>query len=107
MVRARYSGLRPCVQPAPREHRATPVCWRRPCSLSPVRIRPAPLFPRRSLPDDAEQFDSDVFFAGGADTDRAACIGSLRRAGFRVALYGNYWTRFAATRPITRGQALA
>jgi spore maturation protein CgeB len=71
----------------------------------PFGYDPRHFFPVDLSADDAEQFDSDVFFAGGADTERAACIGSLRRAGFRVALYGNYWTRFAATRPITRGQA--
>jgi hypothetical protein len=49
--------------------------------------------------------DSDVMFAGGADKDRVSFIGALATAGFRVALFGDYWQRFPATRSLTRGHA--
>lgn len=58
-------------------------------------------------PDGTEDhsFDSDVMFAGGADRDRVPYINALAEAGFRVALYGDYWHRFPETRLLTRGQA--
>jgi spore maturation protein CgeB len=52
----------------------------------------------------ADPLDSDVMFAGGADEDRAPYIAALAAAGFRVALFGDYWYRFPATRSLTRGQ---
>ncbi|MDQ6678345.1 MAG: glycosyltransferase [Acidobacteriota bacterium] len=51
-----------------------------------------------------ERFDSDVFFAGGADADRIPYIAALRKAGLRVALYGSYWDRFRETRGMSGGQ---
>ena len=51
-----------------------------------------------------QQPHDDIVFAGGADAERAPYIEALVRAGFRVALYGTYWDRFAATRKLTRGQ---
>jgi spore maturation protein CgeB len=49
------------------------------------------------------QLESDVIFAGGGDADRVPYIGALREAGFRIALYGEYWDRFPATRNLSRG----
>jgi spore maturation protein CgeB len=49
------------------------------------------------------QLESDVIFAGGGDADRAPYIGALREAGLRIALYGEYWDRFPATRSLSRG----
>jgi spore maturation protein CgeB len=64
------------------------------------------LFPTDSA--DGETDDNvpewDVFFAGGADAERAEAIGALQNAGLRVALYGSYWERYPETRRLTRGQ---
>jgi spore maturation protein CgeB len=49
--------------------------------------------------------DSDVMFAGGADKDRVPYIRAVAEAGLRVALFGDYWHRFPATRSLTRGPA--
>ena len=49
--------------------------------------------------------ESDVMFAGGADQDRVPYIEALAQAGFRVALFGDYWGAVPATRPLTRGHA--
>jgi spore maturation protein CgeB len=54
---------------------------------------------------EADGIDSDVMFAGGADKDRVPYIEALADAGFRIALYGEFWQRFPATRSLTRGQA--
>jgi spore maturation protein CgeB len=56
--------------------------------------------------DSAVQGDEcDVLFVGGADSDRIPYIAALIEHGFRVALYGDYWERFSATRNWTRGHA--
>jgi spore maturation protein CgeB len=47
----------------------------------------------------------DVFFAGGADRERASLMGFLLRAGLKVGLYGAYWDRFAETRGKSAGYA--
>jgi spore maturation protein CgeB len=49
--------------------------------------------------------ECDVLFVGGADSDRVPYIAALIEHGFRVALYGDYWERFSATRDCTRGHA--
>jgi spore maturation protein CgeB len=63
------------------------------------------LFSAQSL-SIAEQarFDSDVMFAGGADSDRVPYIAALLRARLKVALYGSYWEKYAETQMLTRGQ---
>jgi hypothetical protein len=48
---------------------------------------------------------SDILFAGGADADRLPWIHSLIAAGWKLALYGGYWSRDAVTRPHARGFA--
>jgi spore maturation protein CgeB len=58
-----------------------------------------------ATPEEARAFASDVVFAGGADTDRVPYIRALLRSGFKVGLYGGYWTRFRSTRLHTRGLA--
>ncbi|MBV8553061.1 MAG: glycosyltransferase [Acidobacteriaceae bacterium] len=45
----------------------------------------------------------DVFFAGGADSDRLPWIAALIRAGMDVGLYGGYWTGYGETRRCARG----
>ncbi len=49
------------------------------------------------------ELESDVIFAGGADSDRVPYIAALDRAGLRVGLYGGYWDRYPETRELTRG----
>jgi spore maturation protein CgeB len=49
------------------------------------------------------QLETDIMFAGGADSDRLPYIAALAGAGFRVGLYGQYWERFAETRNLTHG----
>jgi len=51
-----------------------------------------------------QETQDDIVFAGGADAERLPYINALHKAGFRVALYGTYWDRFAPTRKLTRGQ---
>jgi spore maturation protein CgeB len=53
----------------------------------------------------AATFASDVVFVGGADKDRIPYITALIEAGFKVALYGGYWTRHSETRGLARGHA--
>jgi hypothetical protein len=48
---------------------------------------------------------ADVLFVGGGDADRLPPVTALIQAGFRVALYGGYWNRHAATRSAHRGMA--
>jgi spore maturation protein CgeB len=49
------------------------------------------------------ELESDVIFAGGGDADRAPYVTALREAGFRIALYGEYWDRYPGTRNLSRG----
>ena len=51
-----------------------------------------------------QPYRADIVFAGGGDANRVPYFAALARAGFRVALYGTYWERFAETRDLTRGQ---
>jgi len=51
------------------------------------------------------QFASDIIFIGGADADRVPAVNALIRAGFNVALYGGYWSRFRETKAHSRGHA--
>jgi spore maturation protein CgeB len=64
----------------------------------------ADLFRVPSLSDaERKQFESDVIFAGGADSDRVPYIAALARANLKVALYGTYWEKYRETRDLTRG----
>jgi len=75
-------------------------------SYLPFAYAPDQHFPE---PPDGEaeraQYAADVVFAGGADPDRVEIVTPFIDAGFRVALYGGYWERYAATRPHARGHA--
>jgi spore maturation protein CgeB len=55
--------------------------------------------------DERQHFESDVVFVGGADQDRVEWMTPLISAGFRVALYGGYWEKYASTRGAARGLA--
>jgi spore maturation protein CgeB len=54
--------------------------------------------------NELQPYRADIVFIGGGDADRVPYFAALARAGFRVALYGTYWDRFAETRSLTRGQ---
>jgi spore maturation protein CgeB len=54
---------------------------------------------------EAQYFDSDVAFAGGADQERVDYMRPLISAGIKLGLYGSYWERYPETRQYTRGQA--
>jgi spore maturation protein CgeB len=45
----------------------------------------------------------DVLFVGGADRDRLAFMQDFMRAGPQLALVGDYWERYQATRPYAVG----
>ena len=63
------------------------------------------LCPEREYSEnDLQDYSADIVFAGGGDLDRVPYFAALARAGFRVALYGSYWDRFAGTRRLARGQ---
>lgn len=60
----------------------------------PFAYAPEIHFPETPPDTERETFDDDVFFAGGADADRAPVLTALARAGLRVGLYGGYWDRY-------------
>ena len=63
------------------------------------------LFPERKYSEnELQHYRTDIVFAGGGDANRVPYVSALARAGFRVALYGTYWDRFAETRALTLGQ---
>ena len=71
-----------------------------------VRYVPFGYDPRhsfRELPEPA--LASEVIFVGGADADRVPWMAALLDAGIDLALYGDYWDRFASTRGRSRGHA--
>jgi spore maturation protein CgeB len=59
---------------------------------------------RKYSESELHDYSADVMFAGGGDPDRVPYFAALAHAGFRVALYGTSWDRFAETRRLTRGQ---
>jgi hypothetical protein len=63
-------------------------------------------YPQKSVTSaEKHQFQSDISFAGGADKERVPYFAALSKAGFNVALYGDYWDRFPETRKLSRGYA--
>jgi spore maturation protein CgeB len=59
--------------------------------------------PVELTPAEQVAFDSDIVFAGGADSERIPYLAALSEAGMKVALYGGYWGRFSETRRMARG----
>jgi spore maturation protein CgeB len=51
----------------------------------------------------APEPDADVLFVGGADSERVPFIAALSQLGIKVAVYGDYWSRFPETRASHRG----
>ncbi len=71
----------------------------------PFAYAPEIHYPEVLASGEEELYSSDVFFAGGADDERVAWLSELIADGMRVALYGGYWNRYAATRSHDRGMA--
>jgi spore maturation protein CgeB len=69
----------------------------------PFGFAPDLYFPEHLSPERNSELETDIMFAGGADTDRLPYITALAGAGFHVGLYGMYWERFAETRELARG----
>jgi spore maturation protein CgeB len=74
-------------------------------SYLPFAYAPSQHYTERAQPEEEARLASDVIFVGGADRDRVPLLAALIAAGLRVALYGGYWNRFAATREHHRGHA--
>ena len=55
--------------------------------------------------EEQSKFGCDIVFYGGADKDRFLYARALVKAGFDVALYGDYWERYSETRAHFRGYA--
>ena len=72
-----------------------------PFGFDPLLFFPDP----PSSPSEASRYSADVFFAGGADSDRIPYLAALIDARCTVSLYGDYWERFRETAPISRGHA--
>ena len=71
----------------------------------PFAADPELFYPQEPESSELNSYQSDVCFAGGADTDRVPLIAALIAARFNVALYGDYWGRFRETRGAWRGHA--
>jgi hypothetical protein len=69
----------------------------------PFGFDPELFFPDPPSETEVLHYEADVFFAGGADDERRPFLAALVADGFHVALYGDYWERYAETRPVTRG----
>jgi spore maturation protein CgeB len=72
----------------------------------PFAYDPNIFFPEPPSSDqERKQLESDVFFAGGADKERAQYFKALIRDGICVGLYGDYWNRYREVRSSWRGYA--
>lgn len=72
----------------------------------PFGYDPALFHPEARSAEELTEHRSRLLFVGGADGDRVRRIEALSAAGVPVTLYGDYWTRYPATRDRTRGHAL-
>ena len=52
-----------------------------------------------------ERTDFDILFIGGAEDARARILSEIAASGLRMALYGDYWTRYEDLRQFARGRA--
>jgi spore maturation protein CgeB len=71
----------------------------------PFGYDPTLSFPETLSPDQRRKLHAEVTFVGGADRDRVRLVEPLCGSGIRLALYGDYWDRFASTRAFHRGHA--
>lgn len=68
-----------------------------------VHYLPFAFSPKVHFRDPKATPTTDIFFAGGLDSDRAIFFESLAKAGFSLALYGGYWGRNPKLAPFARG----
>lgn len=73
----------------------------------PFAADPDLFFPETPATSELPQYAADVCFAGGAEPARVDVVSRLISAGLSVALYGDYWDRYAGTRSAWRGRATA
>jgi hypothetical protein len=73
----------------------------------PFAADPDLFFPETPAEEERPRYASDVCFAGGAEPARVDVMSRLIDSGLNVALYGDYWDRYAGTRPAWRGRATA
>jgi spore maturation protein CgeB len=69
----------------------------------PFGFDPDLFFPEAPNQLDASRLGADVLFVGGADRERVPFIAALAGVGLRVAVYGDYWSRYPETRGCHRG----
>jgi spore maturation protein CgeB len=74
-------------------------------SYLPFGFDPHLCFRQEPTQGDRADLAADVVFVGGADDDRLPFVAALLHAGMQVALYGDYWSRYPATRKHDRGHA--
>jgi len=81
-------------------------------SLGSRRVRYLPFgfdpkwcYPQMARAAEMSRLSADILFVGGADHDRVPFIAALAAAGLSIALYGDHWDRFRATKPHDRGYA--
>jgi spore maturation protein CgeB len=71
----------------------------------PFAADPDLFFPEPPPAAELARYASDICFVGAAEAGRVEVIARLLDARVSVALYGDYWDRYAATRPAWRGHA--
>jgi hypothetical protein len=54
--------------------------------------------------EESAEAGADLLFVGGADRERLPFLRAAIEAGLNVAIHGEYWQKFRATRRFTRGQ---
>lgn len=69
----------------------------------PFAYNPATHFIEAPPASDADRYDVDVMFAGGADRDRVRAVAPFLTSGLRIGLYGGYWDDFPDTASLARG----
>ena len=69
----------------------------------PFAADPELFFPEAPPPAELPRYAADVCFVGAAEPARVDVIQRLIIAGLSVALYGDYWDRYAVTRAAWRG----
>jgi spore maturation protein CgeB len=71
----------------------------------PFAADPELFYPEVPPAAELPRYASDVCFAGAAEPGRVEVIARLIEARLTVAVYGDYWDRYAATRAVWRGHA--
>jgi spore maturation protein CgeB len=74
-------------------------------SYLPFAYDPGLHFPEAPSASERGAFVADVLFVGGADEDRIPLCRATGQSGLSLAIYGDYWSRSATTRPYWRGYA--